>query len=292
MTMNVRILWAINLFKWTCIMINITYRDLLSTLLIISPEIYGAVEHEDGQINIRHSSEHYFPLIQELEDLPQQLESVFKQDKQLLGLEHTPVSRDMDQHVKDLRPTIKIPAIAKGYEDVYLQFLKLKLVYKPDPKSDAGRKEFPIASLANPLEGTFDLSGCGDSGRHIQVSTGFRTRVDPINKTKAEIWIVPQFVLQRDPRAKPVNDFLETLPIERNKPFAIMYTWGGWNDLSWYEVVGTNGNREVDLETVWLDSFTLPGTRGVPAGRNATIVKHAVASSFRPAANFFFVISK
>jgi hypothetical protein len=133
-----------------------------------------------------------------------------------------------------------IPQLAEGYEDVYLRFLKGKLVYTPNKDNDEGQIEFPIAALANPLEGTFDLSGCGESAAHLQISTGFRTRVNPENREKIEVWIVPQFVLQRDPRAKVLNDILQTLPEHRNKAFAVMFNLGEWENLSWHDMKGVN----------------------------------------------------
>jgi hypothetical protein len=150
----------------------------------------------------------------------------------------------------------RVPQLAEGYEDVYLRFLKGKLVYTPNKDNDEGRKEFPIASLANPLEGTFDLSGCGESAAHLQISTGFRTRVAPANANKLEVWIVPQFVLQKDPRAEPYNDFLQTLPNHRNKPFAILFTWGAWDDLSWHDVAGLAGDESVNLRAVLMNECT------------------------------------
>jgi hypothetical protein len=149
-----------------------------------------------------------------------------------------------------------VPQLAEGYEDIYFRFLKGKLVYTPNKDNDEGRKEFPIASLANPLEGTFDLSGCGESAAHLQISTGFRTRVAPANANKLEVWIVPQFVLQKDPRAKAFNDFLQTLPDHRNKPFAILFTWGGWDDLSGHDVAGRAGNETDNLWAVLMNECT------------------------------------
>jgi hypothetical protein len=157
--------------------------------------------------------------------------------------------------VPKLQPSMSgeavIPEIAKGFEDVYRQFLKGKLVYKPNKDNDDGRIDFPIASLANPLEGTFDISRCAEFGQEIEVSTGFRTNVNPANKSKLEVWIVPQFVLQSDPRAKSINDSLQSNEKHRGKPFAILFTWGGWKDLSWHEVTGIVGDEFDTLFQVW-----------------------------------------
>jgi hypothetical protein len=142
---------------------------------------------------------------------------------------------------KAMSGSVSIPDIAIGFEEIYLRFLNGKLIYKPNRDNDLWRKEFPIASLANPLEGTFDISRCGYSGNYLQISTGFRKSVNPANRDKVEVWIVPQFVLQRDPRAKAFNDCLRTPDNTRNKTFAILFTWGGWTNLSWYEAAGHTG---------------------------------------------------
>jgi hypothetical protein len=137
---------------------------------------------------------------------------------------------------------IFIPDIARGHEDEYRQFLRGKLIYKPDPNSDIGRREFPIASLANPLAGTFDIAGCGDSTEHLQISTGFRTALNPANANKVEVWVVPQFVLRKDPRAHIFGDFLNCCKPHRDKSFAVLFNWGGWSELNWHEVTGISGS--------------------------------------------------
>ena len=134
--------------------------------------------------------------------------------------------------------------IVRGHEAVYEQFLRGKLVYKPNKDNDEGRKEFRISDLANPLSGTFDIRGCGDSDRHLSISTGFRTGKNPANENKLEVWIVPQFVLQKDARAKRFNDFLQELTEHRGKPFAIIFTWGGWAASNFdHAVTGVVGNE-------------------------------------------------
>lgn len=46
-----------------------------------------------------------------------------------------------------------IPDIAKGYEEIYLRFIRGSLIYKPNKDSDVGRIDLPFAALPNPLEG-------------------------------------------------------------------------------------------------------------------------------------------
>lgn len=145
-------------------------------------------------------------------------------------IENSRLRGESPQMVEELSRHIVIPEIARGHEVVYRQFLRGKVVYKPNKNNDEGREEFSISSLPNPLRGTFDIRKCGDSDKHLSISTGFRTEKNPSNASKYEVWIVPQFVLQKDPRAKALYDFLQKQPEHRGKPFAVLFTWGGWAD--------------------------------------------------------------
>lgn len=149
--------------------------------------------------------------------------------------------KSTQQHSRVRRDDVVIPTIAAGYEDVYVQFLLGKLTYMSTNTNE--RHVLRIKDLANPLFGTFDLQKCGSSSQYLQISTGFRTFVNPENSKKVEFWIVPQFVLRRDPRAKVYNDFLQTCENHRNKPFAVLFNWGGWEDLGWYEITGFVGDE-------------------------------------------------
>lgn len=150
------------------------------------------------------------------------------------------------------RSEVVIPDIAKGHEAVYHQFLRGKLVYKPDPNSDAGRIEFPISALTNPLAGTFDISGCGDSAEHLSISTGFRTVVNPANKSKLEVWIVPRFVIDNDPEAHAYARDLRGIDALTGQPFAVLFNWGGWSNLSGHKVAAAGDDNLFDtLRASW-----------------------------------------
>ena len=134
-------------------------------------------------------------------------------------------------------------------------------MYKPNKDNDEGRKEFRISDLANPLSGTFDISGCGDSDQHLSISTGFRTGQNPANQNKLEVWIVPQFVLQKDPRAKLYNKFLQKQERHRGKPFAVLFNWGGWKGDDFdHGVTGVVGNEFVHLGAA---AYVSAITRGI-----------------------------
>src|SRR5262249_35837814 len=92
---------------------------------------------------------------------------------------------------------IPIPLVAKGFEAIYQRFFNGVLVYRPNPDNDAGMIKLPIAALRNPLEDTFDLSQCGDTGKYLSISTGYRRQVNPANANKVEIWFAPKFLIDK-----------------------------------------------------------------------------------------------
>jgi hypothetical protein len=163
-----------------------------------------------------------------------------------------------------------IPEIAIEHEEVYQKFLRGKLVYKPNKDNNEGMKEFRISDLANPLSGTFDIRGCGDSDKYLSISTGFRTEKNPANEEKVEVWIVPQFVLQKDSRSKLYNDFLQAQKTHRGKPFAVLFNLGGWKSDNYdHGVTGVVGSeldslasRAYTRRSSWYPGIPDPDFRG------------------------------
>ena len=124
---------------------------------------------------------------------------------------------------------IAIPEVARGYEDIYRRFLGGKLIYT-DPSSKA-KKELPIRALANPLEGTFDLSGCGNTGQYLSISTGYRKAQKPENASKVEIWLAPWFLVNKNlsASAKHLQPIMGSWD-EAAAPVGLFWTWGGWGN--------------------------------------------------------------
>jgi hypothetical protein len=150
---------------------------------------------------------------------------------------------------------IIIPEIAKGYEEIYQRFLRGKLIYKPDPNSDQGKIELPIAALANPLEGTFDLSRCSDTGKYLSISTGFRTGKKPENANKVEIWLTPRFLAERVLNNTAANHYLRSITTPGNwdaaeAPVGIFWTWGGWDNLSYCDHLTTDSMDDLRSENL------------------------------------------
>ena len=84
------------------------------------------------------------------------------------------------------------------------RFLNGKLVYKPDPHSDVGKIEFPIADLAHPFEGEFDLSGLMYTNWReevVPIANDFRIKIGYRKvreyEPKTSVWIVPKFMIDQ-----------------------------------------------------------------------------------------------
>jgi len=125
-----------------------------------------------------------------------------------------------------------IPDIARGYEEIYERFLKGVLIYRPQEGSDVGKIEMPIVNLANPLEGTFDLSSCGDTGRYLSIATGYRKVQTPANANKVEIWFTPRFLVDKEMPQLAQNHHMRAISGNwdaARAPIGIFWTWGGWN---------------------------------------------------------------
>jgi len=116
-----------------------------------------------------------------------------------------------------------------GNEAIYQRFLNGALIYRPDPKSDAGKITLPIRNLTNPLEGTFDLLWCGDTGKYLSISTGYRKGKNPANAGKLEIWFAPRFLIEKDLNTT-AQGFKDIFPAKwpTSAEVGIFLTWGNW----------------------------------------------------------------
>lgn len=127
-----------------------------------------------------------------------------------------------------------IPEIARGYEDIYLRFLNGKLIYRPTEGSDEGMVVLPIADLANPLGGEFDLRNCGDTGRSLSIATGYRKVQNQTNANKLEMWFAPRFLVDKELPNMAANHHLRSITTAggwdaARAPVGIFWTWGNWD---------------------------------------------------------------
>jgi hypothetical protein len=123
--------------------------------------------------------------------------------------------------VAEVRP---VPPIACGYEQVYQKLLKGVLVYNKHHYRN--EIKLPIAALWDPLEGTFNLSLCGDAGKYLNISTGYRKEYNPENKNKVEIWIAPRFLVEREINEEDTQykTYLDGWPVSAD--IRIIWAWG------------------------------------------------------------------
>jgi hypothetical protein len=145
-----------------------------------------------------------------------------------------------------------IPEIVIGNEEIYRRFIQGKLIYKPDPNSDTGKLEFPISDLASPLEGNFDLTGCGESSQYLSISTGYRKGKKAQNSNKIEIWIAPRFLIEKEINSTAIH--FQPIMDEWNSaaaPIGVFWTWGDWDDIGWYEYLATESNATLSNDNLY-----------------------------------------
>lgn len=146
-------------------------------------------------------------------------------DRPIFGIQERFFGREVS--ITDLA----VPQVALGHEKEYQRFLGGTLIYRPKAGSDEGKIEFRVADLSNPLDGEFDLSGCGDASKHLKIATGYKkTKVVNNAANKAEIFIVPKFLIQHAFAHGQAQHFIEMLSDWKNEwPFAIFWTREKWD---------------------------------------------------------------
>lgn len=141
-----------------------------------------------------------------------------------------------------------VPEIARGYEAIYERFMGGSLIYRPTEGSDVGQIVMPFSDFVNPntLEGTFDLSRCGDIEKYISIATGYRKK--KTISSGLQIWFVPKFLVEREitTTAGHFRDILD----KWNSPFGIFWTIGCCLDANEYDY-----NIEIEPENVTHKTF-------------------------------------
>lgn len=135
---------------------------------------------------------------------------------------------------------------------IYGRFLKGVLIYRPKKGSDEGRVNLPIAALSNPLEGTFDLSACGDTGQYVSINTGYRKGKKAENANKVEIWFTPRFLVERD-LGTTAKHFQQIFPKQwpERAPVGIIWTWGNDDNMAWYDYLANQNMDELGNENLY-----------------------------------------
>lgn len=179
------------------------------------------------------------------------------------------------------------------HEEAFQTFLNGTLIYRPIQDSDEGIIKLKISDLKNPLDGTFDLSQCGDAGKDLSISTGYRKGIRPENKKKLEVWLVPWFLIKKhlDSTACHFKDIMDDWD-EKNAAFGIFFTSGHWNNLEWYDYLTRSTPYDItskNLSDNWWRSrnhpYPPPKTRCIFSTPPHTPPKlHQL-----PASNFMFI---
>jgi hypothetical protein len=178
-------------------------------------------ERERLKLQIEHEISLYAVTL-DTSNEKQDLEHRFEQKRALTSLVPTPQSTLL----RSVGSGVVIPEIAKGYEEIYLRFINGKLIYRPLPGNDTGRIDLPIAELANPLMGIFDLSRCGNTGQYLSIATGYKKGQIPANAKKTEIWLVPRFLIENE-MCPTVTHFIGIMGgWQPTAPIGIFWTWG------------------------------------------------------------------
>lgn len=155
------------------------------------------------------------------------------------------VCKNLSLVCKDWHTTIKENAkrwvceyfnIGEKNKDDFWRFFKGTLIYNPNPDNDVGRINLFISALPNPLEGTFNLSNCGDTGKHLSINTGYRKGKKQENTGKVEIWFAPRFLVEQE-QDTTAGHFKFIFPTKWPEASAvgIFWTFGGWDNLDWYD---------------------------------------------------------
>jgi hypothetical protein len=153
------------------------------------------------------------------------------------------------------------------------EFLNGKLIYRPVVGSDEGMIELLISKLWNPLRGTFDLSGCGDTYNYLSISTGYRIGKRAENASKVEIWFAPRVLIEKELNTT-AKHFQEIFPGNWNEsaPVGMFWTWGGWaaddHDMDYLTTENMDNLSKIDLFENWKKAIPLgrAGVRGTGRG--------------------------
>lgn len=134
-------------------------------------------------------------------------------------------------------------------EVIYNMFLRGRLIYRPDNNEE---KILPLAALANPLEGMFNLKQFGKIGNHLSISTGYRKAKRPENQYKVEVWFAPRFVVERevatmaDHHLRPImKKWPPTIPV------GIFWTWGGDEGMQLFDYLTSLSTEELSTRNLY-----------------------------------------
>jgi hypothetical protein len=163
-------------------------------------------------------------------------------------------------------------------------FCNGEVVYRPDPNNDEGMIRLRISDLAHPLEGTFDLSTCGDTGKYLSISTGYRKEKIAENANKVEIWFACRKFIGQELKEGRAQQFAGIFSKWKpGAPVGIFWTWGNDDSLGWFDYLTNCSNLTLTSKNLYENWFA--GVMGGRAGTEGWLV------GFAPTKNFMFILN-
>jgi hypothetical protein len=165
-----------------------------------------------------------------------------------------------------------IPNLSTENEEVFWSLVKKGKLIHTDSKTQK-KTVLPISALPHPLKGEFDLSNCGDTGKYLSINMGYRKEINPKNANKAEIWVAPRFLIEKELNAsashfQPIMDEWK----QERAPVGIFFNFANWNNLGYFDYVITGTLEEMknkNLLEKWQEARPLPNWRLVWGAGNS-----------------------
>jgi hypothetical protein len=194
----------------------------------------------------------------------------------------------IQERVPDCRKDCDGVFYEKAYEwflsdpEACKRFLNGQLIYKPNKDNDIGKIELRIAGLTNPLEGTFNLSQCGDAREYLSISTGYRKEKKPENANKVEIWFAPRFLVEKEIKGS-ASHFKAIFPAKwpTTAHVGMFWTWGKSNDLKSYGYLTTENMDNLSKIDLFENYIKSTGDRCAPPTISELYRLHVLSFRFR-----------
>ncbi len=160
-------------------------------------------------------------------------------------------------------------------EAIFKIFSNGKLVYKPNENNNEGKIELLFSEFANPFNGVFDLSNCGDVSQYLRITTNpsiFFALEEDRNAT-LNILIAPHYLINKflSTSAQPFAGIMPDWE-KATAPVGIFWRMSTWADKNNYDYLTTKSIEWLsghDLEQAWADTMCEYGTDQGP-GRTAS----------------------
>jgi hypothetical protein len=202
-------------------------------------------------------------------------------------------SKDMSKTAKNLNNTFFQSVISIRYpgnemllewgkvdQEACFRFLNGKLIfdftklegYIPGKHgNEEGKIVLSIAEMGNPLEEEFNLSKCGNSADLLTISTGYRKVKKAKNEMKAEIWLAPMFLVEKELNTT-AGHFKGIFPSKWNVNASVgmFWNWGSCDTIEWYDY-------EISIDMDILSTMNFHESWGI-SSKNTNMVRWFVVN--------------